>query len=86
MCSRWLARFTYGILSAIFLCVNVGCAAIGGRGGGSGSGDWTWNLVLVRVLVNDLLFILDAVLLAALLLLLTRHSRSTSPYLTSKVH
>ncbi|KAM9850096.1 integral membrane protein GPR137 [Aulostomus maculatus] len=80
----WLARCTYGVLSAIFLCVNVGCAALGDRVGGGGSGGRTWNLVLVRVLVNDLLFILDAVFLAALLLLLTRHSRSTSPFLTSK--
>ncbi|KAE8286268.1 Integral membrane protein GPR137 Transmembrane 7 superfamily member 1-like 1 protein [Larimichthys crocea] len=51
---------------------------------GGGSGKQTWNLVLVRVLVNDSLFILEAVLLAALLLLLTRHSHSTSPYLISK--
>lgn len=80
----WLARCMYGALSATFLCVNVVCAALGDRGAGSGSGQRTWNLVLVRVLVNDLLFILDAVLLAALLLLLTRHSRSTSPYLISK--
>ncbi|XP_070769267.1 integral membrane protein GPR137 [Enoplosus armatus] len=74
----WLARCMYGTLSAIFFCVNVVCAALGDRG------ERTWNLVLARVLVNDLLFILDAVLLAALLLLLTRHSRSTSPYLISK--
>ncbi|XP_029296866.1 integral membrane protein GPR137 [Cottoperca gobio] len=77
----WLARCMYGALSAIFLCVNVVCAALRDSVAG---GEWTWNLVLVRVLVNDLLFILDAVLLAALLLLLTRHSRSTSPYLISK--
>lgn len=75
----------YGALSAIFLCVNVVCAALEDRGAGGRSGELTWTLVLVRVLVNDLLFILDAVLLAALLLLLTRHSRSTSPYLISKV-
>ncbi|XP_051274939.1 integral membrane protein GPR137 [Dicentrarchus labrax] len=80
----WLARCMYGALSAIFLCVNVVCAALEDRGAADGSGKWTWNLVLVRVLVNDLLFILDAVLLAASLLLLTRHSRSTSPYLISK--
>lgn len=80
----WLARCMYSVLSAIFLCVNVGCAALGGRGVLGGSEQRTWTLVLVRVLVNDLLFILNAVLLAALLLLLTRHSRSTSPYLTSK--
>ncbi|XP_044060269.1 integral membrane protein GPR137 [Siniperca chuatsi] len=79
-----LARCMYAALSAIFLFVNVVCAALGDRGAGGGSGERTWSLVLVRVLVNDLLFILDAVLLAALLLLLTRHSRSTSPYLISK--
>ncbi|XP_031713899.1 integral membrane protein GPR137 [Anarrhichthys ocellatus] len=78
----WLARCMYGALSAVFLCVNAVCAVLGDRD--AGSGERTWNLVLVRVLVNDLLFILDAVLLAALLLLLTRHSRSTSPYLISK--
>ncbi|XP_054453038.1 integral membrane protein GPR137 [Anoplopoma fimbria] len=80
----WLARCIYGALSAIFLGVNVVCAALRDRGAGGGSGELTWTLVLVRVLINDLLFILDAVLLAALLLLLTKHSRSTSPYLISK--
>ncbi|XP_056238951.1 integral membrane protein GPR137 [Seriola aureovittata] len=79
----WLARCMYAALSAVFLCVNVVCAALGDRGRG-GSGDRTWNLVLVRVIVNDSLFILDAVLLAALLMFLTRHSHSTSPYLVSK--
>ncbi|KAM8733755.1 integral membrane protein GPR137 isoform 1-T2 [Acanthopagrus schlegelii] len=79
-----LARCMYGVLSITFLCINVVCAVLGDRGAGGGSGKRTWNLVLVRVLVNDLLFILDAVVLAALLLLLTRHSRSTSPYLVSK--
>ncbi|XP_039975492.1 integral membrane protein GPR137 [Xiphias gladius] len=79
----WLARYVYGALNAAFLCVNVVCAALGDRGRG-GSGERTWNLVLVRVIVNDSLFILDAVLLATLLLLLTRHSHSTSPYLISK--
>nr|XP_057919631.1 integral membrane protein GPR137 isoform X2 [Doryrhamphus excisus] len=78
------ARCTYGALNAIFFCVNVVCAALGDRGDGTGPGERTWNLVLVRVLVNDLLFILDAVLLAAVLLLLTRHSHSTGPYLSSK--
>lgn len=82
---RLLARCMYGALSITFLCINVVCAFLGDRGAGGGSGKRTWNLVLVRVLVNDLLFILDAVVLAALLLLLTRHSRSTSPYLISKV-
>lgn len=80
-----VARCVYGALSILFLAVNVVCASLGDRGRGSGSGeDLAWKLVLVRVIVNDLLFILDAVLLAALLLLLTRHSRSTSPYLLSK--
>ncbi|XP_068423184.1 integral membrane protein GPR137 [Clinocottus analis] len=80
----WLSRCVYGALSAVFLCVNVVCAALGDRDAESGSRERTWNLVLVRVLVNDSLFTLDAVLLAALLLLLSRHSRSTSPYLISK--
>lgn len=79
-----LARCMYGALSTLFLSINMVCAALGDRGASGGSGDHTWTLVLVRVLVNDLLFILDAVLLAALLLLLTKHSRSTSPYLISK--
>lgn len=82
----WVARCVYGSMSAVFLAVNVACAVLGqrGRGGGGPEEDWTWSLVLVRVIVNDLLFILDGVLLAALLLLLSRHSRSTSPYLVSK--
>lgn len=75
----------YGALSAIFLCVNVVCAALGDRGVGGGSREWTWKLVLIRVLVNDSLFILEAVFLATVLLLLTKHSRSASPYLISKV-
>lgn len=79
-----MARCTYGALSAIFLCVNVVCAVLGQRDG-DGFGERTWNLVLVRVLVNDLLFILEAVFLAALLLFLTRHSRSAMPYLNSRV-
>nr|XP_020451048.1 integral membrane protein GPR137-like [Monopterus albus]XP_020451049.1 integral membrane protein GPR137-like [Monopterus albus]XP_020451050.1 integral membrane protein GPR137-like [Monopterus albus] len=79
----WLCRCVYGALSAFFLTINIMCAALGDRGR-SGSGKWTWNLVLVRVLCNDILFIFDAVLLAASLLLLTRYSHSTSPYLISK--
>ncbi|KAF7661460.1 hypothetical protein LDENG_00261490 [Lucifuga dentata] len=79
----WLARCTYGALSIIFLCANVVCAVLGERDG-DGSGQRTWTLVLVRVLVNDLLFILEAVFLAALLLLLSRHSCAATPYLNSK--
>ncbi|KAG7518371.1 hypothetical protein JOB18_033034 [Solea senegalensis] len=79
----WLARCMYGAVNAVFLCVNVVCATLGDRNR-SESVEWTWNLVLVRVIINDLLFILDAVLLAALLMLLTRHSHSTSPYLINK--
>lgn len=82
---QWITRFMYGAFSAIFLTVNIVCAALGDRGSRGEAGDQTWNLVLVRVLVNDLLFILDAVLLAVVLLLLTRHSRSTSPYLGTTV-
>ncbi|XP_069026576.1 integral membrane protein GPR137 [Embiotoca jacksoni] len=81
---RRLARCLYGALSIIFLGANAVCAALGGRGSGGQTGERTWTLVLVRVLVNDLLFILDAVLLAAVLLLLTRHSRFTSHILISK--
>lgn len=71
----------YGALSVTFLCVNIVCAAVGDRG----CAEQNWNVVLSRVLVNDSLFILEAVLLAALLLLLTRHSHSTSSYLIRKV-
>ncbi|XP_028315533.1 integral membrane protein GPR137 [Gouania willdenowi] len=80
----WLARCIYGTLSIIFLTVNVVCAVLGDRDRDGGTGELTWNLVLVRVIINDLLFIFDAVLLATLLMSLTRHSRSTSPYLISK--
>lgn len=72
----------YSAMNVIFLGVNFVCATFSTR---SGTALGTWNLVLVRVIINDSLFILEAVLLAALLLLLTRHSHSTSPYLLSKV-
>ncbi|KAG5263435.1 hypothetical protein AALO_G00264810 [Alosa alosa] len=71
----YVARCAYGGMSALFLCVNVVCAALGEQGE---AGDKTWRLVLVRVLVNDLLFIVQAICLAASLLLLTRLSPSTS--------
>ncbi|XP_077465280.1 integral membrane protein GPR137-like [Stigmatopora argus] len=77
------ARCAYGTLNAVFLCVNVACAALADHGDSEGMPS-TWNLVLVRVLVNDSLFIFNAVLLAALLLLLTRHSRPTASQLTRK--
>ncbi|KAL0973705.1 hypothetical protein UPYG_G00209850 [Umbra pygmaea] len=77
------ARCLYATLSGVFLCVNVVCAALG-RYRGKVSGDQKWDLVLIRVLVNDLLFIFQAVCLAALLLFLSRRSLSTSPYLHSK--
>ncbi|XP_038162220.1 integral membrane protein GPR137 [Cyprinodon tularosa] len=80
----WVARFAYGAISFIFLSINVTSAALGERGSSGEKGKRTWKLVLVRVIVNDLLFILEAVLLASVLLLLTRHSRSFSPYLMSK--
>lgn len=76
-----LAKCMYGALSVTFLCVNMACAVVGDRGAGRGSGEQNWTVVLSRVLVNDSLFILEAVLLAALLLLLARHSHSTNPYL-----
>lgn len=72
----------YASMSFIFLCVNVVCASLEERGGSS---DKAWNLVLVRVLVNDLLFILEAVCLAASLLLLTRFTSTTIPYISRKV-
>lgn len=78
------ARCLYGALSAIFFCVNVVCAALGERTSDGERGERTWNLVLVRVVVNDLLFILEAVLLASTLLLLTRHSRAASIHLISR--
>lgn len=76
-----LARSLFLLLSLLFLSVNVVCAALGDR---AGSRTQTWTLVLVRVLVNDGLFIINAVLLSAVLMLLTRHSHCTSPYLLSK--
>ncbi|KAG9346304.1 hypothetical protein JZ751_006615 [Albula glossodonta] len=77
-----VARCAYAAMSALFLCVNLVCAILGQRG--DGGEDQAWRLVLIRVLVNDLLFILEAVALAASLLLLTRLAPSTSPYLHSK--
>lgn len=82
---RWAARCAYAAISVIFLCINVTCAALGERGSSGEKGKRTWKLVLVRVIVNDLLFIMEAVMLAATLLLLTRQPRSFSPYLMSKV-
>lgn len=80
-----MTRCAYCAISLIFLSINVTCAALGERGSSGEKGKRTWKLVLVRVIVNDLLFILEAVLLAAVLLLLTRHPRSFTPYLMSKV-
>ncbi|KAK7138195.1 hypothetical protein R3I94_013734 [Phoxinus phoxinus] len=79
------ARCVYATMSAVFLCVNIVCASLGEHGGSGEAGENTWRLVLLRVLVNDLLFILEAVCLATSLLLLTRFSSTTStPYLRSK--
>ncbi|KTG32195.1 hypothetical protein cypCar_00013994 [Cyprinus carpio] len=80
----WAARWVYATMSVIFLCVNIVCASLGQHGSSGGAGDSTWRLVLVRVLVNDLLFILEAVCLATSLLLLTRSSHTSTPYLRSK--
>uniref|UniRef100_A0A1A8AVT8 G protein-coupled receptor 137 n=1 Tax=Nothobranchius furzeri TaxID=105023 RepID=A0A1A8AVT8_NOTFU len=80
----WVARCACTTFSIIFLCVNITCAVLGDRDGSGESGKRTWRLVLVRVVVNDLLFIVNAVLLAAVLLILTRHSHSASPYLINK--
>lgn len=76
-----LARSLFLLLSLLFLSVNVACAALADR---AGHMTQTWTLVLVRVLVNDGLFIVNAVLLSVVLMLLTRHSHCTSPYLLSK--
>ncbi|KAJ8338442.1 hypothetical protein SKAU_G00374080 [Synaphobranchus kaupii] len=75
----YVTRCAYAAMSAVFLCVNAACAILG-----QGGGDQAWRLVLIRVLVNDLLFIIEAVALASSLLLLTRLAPSTSPYLHSK--
>ncbi|XP_060740607.1 integral membrane protein GPR137 [Tachysurus vachellii] len=79
-----LARCAYAAMSVVFLCVNVVCASLGERGDRGWARNKTWTLVLVRVLVNDLLFIIEAVCLATSLLILTRFSPTTSPYLNSK--
>lgn len=76
-----LARWLFLLLSLVFLSVNVVSAALGDR---AGTMTQTWHLVLVRVLVNDGLFIVNAVLLSVVLMLLTRHSHCVSPYLISK--
>ncbi|TRY88714.1 hypothetical protein DNTS_006278 [Danionella cerebrum] len=68
----WAARCVYIGMSVVFLCVNIVCASIGEHRGSPSEEDVTWRLVLVRVLVNDLLFILEAVCLATSLLLLSR--------------
>lgn len=81
-----MARCVYAAMSVVFLSVNVVCASLGERGDTGRAGNKTWTLVLVRVLVNDLLFIIEAVSLATSLLLLTRSSPTTSPYLHSKVN
>lgn len=81
-----MARCVYATMSVVFLCVNVVCASLGERGDTGRVRNKTWTLVLVRVLVNDLLFIIEAVCLATSLLLLTRFSPTTSPYLHSKVN
>lgn len=83
---RYVARCLYAAMSVVFLCVNVVCASLGERGNKGGVRNKTWTLVLVRVLVNDILFIIEAVCLATSLLLLTRYSPTTSPYLHSKVN
>lgn len=83
---RYVARCVYAAMSVVFLCVNVVCASLGERGDTGRSRNKTWTLVLVRVLVNDLLFIIEAVCLATSLLLLTRYSPTISPYLHSKVN
>uniref|UniRef100_A0A671LH94 Integral membrane protein GPR137-like n=1 Tax=Sinocyclocheilus anshuiensis TaxID=1608454 RepID=A0A671LH94_9TELE len=77
-------RMDFHVSIVIFLCVNIVCASLGQHGASGGAGEDTWRLVLVRVLVNDLLFILEAVCLATSLLLLTRSSPPTTPYLRSK--
>ncbi|KAF5906694.1 integral membrane protein, partial [Clarias magur] len=79
-----IARCVYAAMSVVFLCVNVVSASLGERGKTGVNRNKTWTLVLVRVLVNDLLFIIEAVCLATSLLLLTRFSPTTSPYLNSK--
>ncbi|XP_077092097.1 integral membrane protein GPR137 [Siphateles boraxobius] len=80
------ARCVYATMSVVFLCVNIVSASLGEHGGSGGAGENTWRLVLLRVLVNDLLFILEAVCLATSLLLLTRFSSTTTttPYLRNK--
>ncbi|KAJ0050345.1 hypothetical protein NL108_017789 [Boleophthalmus pectinirostris] len=76
-----LMRWFFWLLCLVFFCVNVVCATLEDR---DGSSPQTWTLVLVRVLINDGLFIVNAVILSSVLMLLTRHSHCTRPYLLSK--
>ncbi|XP_028665366.1 integral membrane protein GPR137 [Erpetoichthys calabaricus] len=74
--------FTRALLltaSLVFLLVNLTCALLVRM-----QQRESWTVVLVRVLINDTLFILEAVSLAASLVTLAKLSPSTSIYLQAK--
>ncbi|XP_005988934.1 integral membrane protein GPR137 [Latimeria chalumnae] len=65
-------------VNLLFLAVNFACALL------VKLREETWGIVLVRVLINDCLFVLCAVSLAVCLYMLAKMSPSTNIYLESK--
>ncbi|XP_029470645.1 integral membrane protein GPR137 [Rhinatrema bivittatum] len=67
------------LASLVFLSVNMVCAFLVKIHDSE-----TWTIVLVRVLINDTLFVLCAIFLACFLYMVAKMSPSTSIYLESK--